>query len=167
MPLCRPSTPEDCLSLAPRLRKEDVAEIKAVNGNDPLPELQQALRVSDECWTIEHRDEQSSEGLVIGMFGVAPLEGAPGVGAIWLLASDDLPKIRWSFLKRTRPWIEHFLSKYPILTNWVDSRNEVHIKWLKWAGFQFTSVTEQFSGEPFHQFVKQRSHSCAPMPLPV
>ncbi len=162
MPICRPSTLEDCLSLAPRLRKEDVAEIKAVNGNDPLPELKQALLVSDECWTIDH------EGLVIGMFGVAPLEGSPGVGAIWLLASDDLPKIRWSFLKRTRPWIEHFLSKYHVLTNWVDSRNEVHIKWLKWAGFEFTSATQEFSGEPFHQFVKQRSSLiCVPMPLPV
>jgi len=161
MPTVRPSTPEDCLALAPRLRKEDIAEIKAVNGNDPLPELQQALRVSDECWTLE------VEGVPAAMFGVAPLADYPGVGAIWLLASDDILKVRWFFLKKTRPWVQHFFSKYSTLTNWVDSRNEVHIKWLKFAGFEFTTQETPFSGVPFLQFVKQGTPSCVVMPLPV
>jgi hypothetical protein len=162
MPTARPTKPEDILILAPKLRKEDVAEILAVTGNDPQTELQNSLMYSEECWTIEH------EGLIIGMFGVAPIHGSTG-GAIRLLASDELPKIRWEFLKKTRPWVAYFLTKYPLLTNIVDSRNEVHIKWLKWAGFTFEGEIPVGPEKiPFLQFFKTRSSEpCVAMPLPV
>jgi hypothetical protein len=118
--------------------------------------------MSDECWTIVH------EGRAIGMFGVAPLEG--DLGAIWLLASDDLPQIRWWFLKKTRPWVAHFMSKYPKLTNLVDSRNSVHLKWVKWAGFTIVGEVPDVGPDrvTFLQFEKIRDSSCAmllPSPL--
>ena len=150
----RPSTPEDAYDLAPRLRKEDVEEVFAINGCSPLQALLDGLKGSDECLTIMWDDR------VVGMFGVAPL--TKDLGAIWLLASDDLPKIRWKFLKETRPWVQYFLTKYPRLTNMVDARNEVHIKWIKWAGFTFTNRTEVLpSGVPFLEFFKDRDNQCA------
>lgn len=162
MATARPTRPEDITTLAPRLRKEDVEEIKAVTGNDPETELRASLLHSSECWTIVHEDA------IIGMFGVAPIEGSEA-GAIWLLASDELPKIRWSFLKKTRPFIDYFLTKYPVLTNVVDERNTVHIKWLKWAGFTFTDRHDRFGPQqvPFLEFFKARSLPCVAMPLPV
>ena len=155
----RPTQPSDIESLAPRLRKEDREELWALNECTPLKGLQDGFRLSDECWTIDH------EGTPIGMFGVAPLE--PGVGAVWLLASDDLPKVRWDFLKKTRPWVAHFLTKYPTLTNMVDARNEVHVKWIKWAGF--TIVGEATGIGPdnltFLHFSKQRDPTQCATPL--
>lgn len=150
MPIARPSRPEDIDDLAPRLREEDKAEVFAINGCDARQALLDGFKISDECWTIVHDD------LVIGMFGVAPLE--EGVGAIWLLASDDLPSIRWEFLKKTRPWINHFLSKYPVLTNMVDSRNTVHVKWIKWAGFKIIDEIPNIGPDKvlFLQFMKKR-----------
>lgn len=158
----RPTVPEDIQILAPKLRKEDEAEVRAVNGNDPETELANSLKNSTECWTIVNGET------IIGMFGVAPIDGSEA-GAIWLLASDELPKVRWEFLKKTRPWIEYFLTKYPLLTNVVDERNQVHIKWLKWAGFTFTNRHEALGpeGRPFLEFYKQRSIPCVAMPLPV
>ncbi len=150
----RPSTPEDCLDLAPRLRKEDVEEVLAACGHTPLQALQDGLRDSDECLSI------LKDGKVIGMFGVAPLPN--GVGAIWLLASDDLPTIRWQFLKQTRPWVNYFLTKFQILMNWADSRNAVHLRWIKWAGFDFTNrQVDMPSGVPFVEFIKTRDNTCA------
>ncbi len=149
MPVVRPSTPEDVRSLSTRLRKEDVRELAAIDSCTPYQALHDGLMTSDECLTIEY------EGLAIGMFGVAPLR--PEVGAIWLLASDELPLIRWAFLKKTRPWIQHFLTRFPTLTNMVDSRNTQHIKWIKWAGFSFTNTHEVGPDKvPFHEFIKQR-----------
>lgn len=159
MPTARPSRPEDITDLAPRLRKEDRDELWAINQCTPEKGLRDGFDLSDECWTIEH------DGLVIGMFGVAPLPD-PGVGAIWLLASEDLPKIRWEFLKKTRPWINHFLTKYHTLTNMVDSRNAVHVKWIKWAGFEITGQIPDVGPDhvTFLQFVKQRDPACAMLP---
>jgi len=154
----RPTQPEDILDLAPRLRAADVAEVGAMNQT-PLQALQDGFSLSDECWTIWH------DGVILGMFGVAPLE--PGVGAVWLLASDGLPKVRWEFLKKTRPWVAHFLSKYPTLTNLVDSRNTCHIKWIKWAGFTITNEVKDVGPHKvtFLQFIKNRDASCAMQPL--
>ncbi len=125
-----------------------------MNECSPLKGLQDGFKLSDECWTIEW------DGKVIGMFGVAPLE--PEVGAVWLLASDDLPKVRWEFLKKTRPWIAHFLTKYLTLTNMVDARNEVHVKWIKWAGFTITASIPDIGPDKvtFLQFYKYRDQSC-------
>ena len=155
----RPTQPEDITFLAPRLRKEDRDGLWAMNQCTPEKGLRDGFELSDECWTIEH------EGLVIGMFGVAPLPEA-GVGAVWLLASDELPKVRWEFLKKTRPWVAHFLTKYETLTNMVDSRNTVHLKWIKWAGFEITGQVPDIGPDQvtFLQFVKQRDASCAMQP---
>ena len=125
-----------------------------MNGCSPLQALRDGLRCSDECLSILWEDR------VVGMFGVAPL--GPDLGAIWLLASDDLPQIRWKFLKETRPWVQYFLTKYPRLTNMVDARNEAHIKWIKWAGFTFTDRTDVLpSGVTFLEFYKTRDPKCA------
>jgi hypothetical protein len=154
----RPTRPEDIDDLAPRLRKEDRDEVFAINGCSPRQALLDGFKLSDECWTIVHNE------VVIGMFGVAPLE--EGVGAIWLLASDDLPKARWEFLKKTRPWITYFLTKYKTLTNMVDSRNSVHVKWIKWAGFQIIGEALNIGPEKvtFLHFSKQRDHACVTLP---
>lgn len=161
MIIARPSTPEDVSDLAPRLRQEDLRELGALNGCGALQALSEGLLTSDECWSITYN------GLVIGMFGVAPLEGRPDAGAIWLLASDDLPKIRWEFLKKTRPWVGYFHTKYPKLTNMVDSRNTQHVKWIKWAGFDFINQYEVGPDKVlFLEFFKERKVTACAVPLP-
>lgn len=151
--IVRPSTPEDILKLAPRLRQDDIRECFACNGSNGTQALSEGLKTSSECLTIE------MEKVVIGMFGVAPIEDFPQVGAVWLLASDDLKLIKVQFLRQTRPWIAHFLSRFPTLTNMVDERNEIHIKWIKWSGFTFTgrsSFSTFTPGVSFLEFVKYK-----------
>ena len=46
-PYLRLATEQDCIRLAPNLRKEDIQEIKAVTGEMPLLSLIVGLRHSD------------------------------------------------------------------------------------------------------------------------
>ena len=92
------------------------------------------------------------------MFGVSK------EGAIWLLASDEIYRIRFSFLRESRKVIDFLNQKYPTLWNYVDCRNELHIRWLKWCGFKFLrKINYGVLQLPFYEFIKicvnQQRHS--------
>ena len=142
---------EDAEYLAPRLRKEDVEEIYAASGDDPLTALLHGLEASTPCYSIiNDRDE------VVGMFGAGPLP-MPNLGFVWMLAAPGLVEVQVPFLRQSRRWIEQMHKDVaPVLTNVVDARNEVHIKWLRWCGFTFLRRIEDFGFEKrqFIEFVR-------------
>lgn len=145
----RPSVDTDVLPLAHAMRSEDVAEVWAANHHTPMTALTLGLLHSDLCYTIER------EGEVIGMFGVAP-SGEPNVGRPWLLASPKLPEIKREFIEQTPKYIDLFHTRYPLLSNLVDERNALHIRWLKRVGFVFIKRHPHAGVEqrPFLEFVK-------------
>ena len=99
---------------------------------------------SEICFTIVDK-----ENVPVGMFGVSK------EGAIWLLASNDIYRIRFSFLRESRKVIDFLNQKYPTLWNYVDCRNELHIRWLKWCGFKFLRKTNYgVLQQPFYEFIK-------------
>lgn len=72
-------------------------------------------------------------GLPMGLFGVTDL------GVIWMISTSELSKHSIRFLKDSRVWINEFHKTHPILWNWVDTRQTLHLKWLqKWLGFTIT-----------------------------
>ena len=151
MAYVRLASREDAEYLAPRLRKEDVEEIRAGSGEDPLPALLHSLEVSTPGYAIINNSEE-----VVGMFGAGPLP-VPRLGFVWMLASPGLVDIQVPFLRQSRRWVEQMHKDVaPVLTNVVDARNEVHIKWLKWLGFTFLKRHEEFGVEkcPFIEFVR-------------
>ncbi len=155
MAYTRTSTLEDAIELAPRLRVEDVAEIAAFSGNSPLAALTGGVG-GTECLTIV-----GDEGQVIGMFGINHLpEFGEGQAAIWLLASPELFSIKSQFLRETGTYLSRFHSQYPLLWNYVDCRNESHVKWLHRCGFVFINKHERFGHEqrPFYEFVRIDPH---------
>lgn len=148
----RPSVPQDAHLLAPRLRLEDVAEIMAASGHTPLQALLDGVLEGTETWTII-----GNQGEVLGMFGVNHMpEAGPGQACIWMLAADGLPTIRTEFFRQTWAFLDYFHEKYPVLWNYIDERQEGHIKWLRRLGFRFTKRLEAYGHEqrPFHQFVR-------------
>ena len=77
------------------------------------------------------------------------------VGGIWLVATDELATIQIAFLRQCREVVNFLNTKYKILWNYVDCRNEVHIKWLKWCGFTFINKTNYgVLNKPFYEFIK-------------
>lgn len=149
-PYYRPSEEEDVLRLAPKVRQQDVRELQAAAGYEPLLALHLSYTSSDESHTIIAPD-----GEVVGMFGVCPTND-PLLGVPWLLASDRLPEVSREFIPQSLDWVNQVNSKYPVLCNYVDKRNTVAIRWLKWLGFEFVRLIEDYGYEqkPFYEFVR-------------
>lgn len=147
-PYYRPFTAGDAEILAPKLRKHDVDEVWASHGLTPLEALVKSQINSSESHTII-----ASDGEVIGMFGCVD-DGA--VGIPWLLASDRLPEVAREFLPESRKWVEKINQDYLVLTNYVDVRNTSAKRWLKWLGFRFVRIVEDFGYEkrPFYEVVR-------------
>ena len=144
----RLTTLEDIKYLAPRLRVADKREILASVGQAPYDVLLKSFYNSTLCFTIVNPNNEP-----VGIFGVG--DAGNGVGGIWAMATDDLQKIKITFLKECKEIVNLFNNKYKILWNYVDCRNSLHIKWLKWCGFIF--INKQRRGvlnKNFYEFIK-------------
>lgn len=132
-PYVRDAVFSDCFDLAPRLRSEDVQEIKYASGSSPLTALEMSYNASSKCWAVVFNEK------VIALFGVCKQDtwGVP-----WMLASDELKDIRKSFLRECREYVQKMGEGCAYLTNFVWIGNEVHIKWLHWLGFKFLEPVE-------------------------
>ena len=150
----RKSIIKDVDFLAPRLRFEDKREILDGVGLTPHQALLRSYDCSEICLTMLDKKD-----VPLGMFGVS------ADGAIWLLATPDIKKVRYTFLRRNREVVNLLNHKYRILWNYVDSRNDLHIKWLKWCGFKFLrKINYGVNQKPFYEFIKicvshHKSHS--------
>lgn len=149
----RPATLDDVEVLAPRLRSEDVEEVKAVLGFYSRAYLEDAVRASAPCYVMLGEQEE-----LVGIYGVIPCLTQLNAGAVWMHCTDDLAKYPFQFLRRSKRGVEELLQSYDILFNHVDARNTVHIKWLQWSGFSFINLHPNY-GEgklPFYEFVRIR-----------
>ena len=94
------------------------------------------------------------EGEVVCIIGVRNITDS--IGQVWLLASPRIEKLSIPFLRNSRIVTELFTKDHKLLFNYVDARNKLHIKWLKWCGFTFINKHEKFGIEkrPFYEFVR-------------
>jgi hypothetical protein len=146
----------DAEVLALRLRAADLLEIQAALGASPGVVLLRGVEASDPCYAVV--DGPS----VLALFGVVPMVGRLDAGSVWLLASEDFAA-RSSFIVRwSKSWIARLHERYRVLTNYVDARNEVHLRWLRWCGFVFVRRIEHFGvmGLPFYEVRRERDLSC-------
>lgn len=148
----RKCTQEDIDHLAPRLRKEDLDEIRAASGLSPREALMLGFAESEECHCIHDTDT----GEPVAVFGVVPMAENPSIGIVWMLGSDDLKMHSMCFLRRSAEWVQRLHSRYPLLCNVIDARNEVHVRWLQWLGFQFIRDIPDYGPEQrlFYEFVR-------------
>lgn len=144
-----PTKPEDAYLVAPRMRQEDINEVKAASGLGPLEGLQRGIEASAECYTIWVGDNP------IGIFGVVPT-GNESIGCVWMLGTDIIKEHQIEFLRKSIEWRDEFQNTYSVLFNNIDARNTLHIKWLQWLGFTFINQFPEYGAElrPFYQFVR-------------
>jgi hypothetical protein len=152
----RPCHFADASLLASRLRKADLQEIQALLGEDPLTVLERGIASSEPGYTIV--DENGSP---LALFGVVPDAERSSYGLIWLLGSRGLLSHSFSFLRQCRAWVELLQERYAVLWNCVDARNETHLRWLEWCGFQRVRRIDQHGVEqrPFYEFRRERAAS--------
>lgn len=122
----RTACQRDAELLAPRLRREDRAEIAAASATPPLLALTRGLEWSASPQTIE--DETGP----IAMFGIV---GSHRNGSPWLLGSERIRLHRREWVERSRQVFADLRAPYDYLSNWIDERNGLHIRWIRWLGF--------------------------------
>lgn len=146
----RPAIKKDIIPIVRNMRYEDIREVTAF-GNSPAFSLGFGFQVSKPCLTV------TVEGKPVAMFGAVPL-GDGVTAVVWLLGTDAIskPVNRIRFVRESRKWLDYLFAKYSKLTNLVDSRNKLHISWLKWMGFVVVE-TRQINGIDFHQVEKEIS----------
>lgn len=142
-PYVRPSVVEDIPYLAENIREADQLEIWHLARILPIEAFTDGFESSDAPLTVVWGDKP------VAMFGVT---GVKGIGVPWMLATDDLVKIRKSFLRECKRYLDEMHKVYPYLTNQVWAKNTVHIQWLKWMGFTFE--TPYFYGPDNELFIE-------------
>lgn len=141
---------DDAASIAPLLREADKREIAASTGVDPLSALQSSFCISTEVYLACRPDDTP-----LAIFGIGPNSSDAGVGIPWMVGTEEMIHYAIPLVRDARRWVDHQLTTYLYLTNYVDSRNSVHLKWLRHIGF-YIDETPQYIGVdtsvPFYQF---------------
>ena len=128
--------------VATHMRAADRAELTAL-GMDPGYSLVNGIELSELAFTVR------TSGRPAAIFGVTK------PGAVWLLGTDGIVAHRYWFLRNSSRWTELLHTVNPVLWNWVDKRNVVHINWLRWLGFSFHEEAPLGrNDEPFLYFSK-------------
>ena len=147
----RTAVANDAELLAPRLRNADRDEIFAALGKvDPVAWLRQGIALSAPCFAVTDQT-----ALLLALFGANPAE--QGAGKVWLLGAPELLCHRFAIGRVSKQWVGILHTHYSTLWNYVDERNETHLRWLRWCGFEFTHRIEEFGFErrPFYRFEKR------------
>lgn len=157
MPLARvvPATRELAELLAPTMRAEDAAEVLASGGFAPLEALFEGLSRSEVAQAL------LLEGEVAAIWGVVPLPRrsllGPQAGIVWLLTGTAVERHQLAFLRLSRPAVAALLTRYALLTNCVDCRYAVALRWAAWLGFTLSPPAPfGAAGLPFQRITLSR-----------
>ena len=140
----------DIAVLVRNMRDHDIQEVNAATH----------MGISNAVQTSVDLSSYSKTGLVndelVCMWGVCPISLLSGSGSPWMLGTDLIKEKQRIFLRRSKPWLDDIRKDYRYLENFVDARNTLSIKWLKWLGFEMDEAEPYgIHGEPFHKFTME------------
>lgn len=158
----RPATLEDVLDVSKRLREADRQEVLASVGMEPEHAFPFFFSEGKDI----HCAGLNLDGRPEVLWGFDPIEGVPGAAVAWLVSSPRIYEHPVEFTINARDGFNEAHERYELLTNFIDARNERHLKWLKWMGFKFIRRIEHFGAQslPFIEFASYRP--CALWPQP-
>ena len=114
---------EAAIEVASNLRPEDRREVEEGHGRDPYTEIVAKAEEGDCIYfTVPN-------GRAAGMAGVDP------GGIIWMLCTDAIYDYPLSFARAAKRFVAMYSDQK--LWNIVDKRNTMHLRLLKFLGFQF------------------------------
>ena len=146
--------------VTPKLLSEvDLAFISATTSVSkevaPMAAAQGAVVIDDSS---AFRMDSEVPLVVVDHKPVAVLGVVPNgdVGFVWLMATPDLQKIGVPFLRECMRVVQLYNDRYLVLSNFVDARNKLHIRWLRWCGFKFINKHKRYGVAqiPFYEFAR-------------
>ena len=148
-PFLKVATLEEVHYLSTRLRQEDIDECKAHSNSKPLDALTIGVQNSHLPFAVYNNKHNP-------VFIVGVIPQGKNLGMIWLLSSPEINNMPLTFLRHCKKVLECYNQTFPVLYNYIDARNTLHLKWLKWLGFQFIKVHQNFGYEQikFIEFIR-------------
>lgn len=155
----RPATLGEAEWIGARLRPEDKLEVETGTGRPAAEVVPVSFSLCVEAYTVRLTNQRGIEPDPCVLFGLCA-HPTIDLGVMWMVCTSEIHKAPFSVLREARFWIEHFQRLYPAgLTNLVDARNGLHLRWLKLLGF--TEITEmQVNGHPFIQVFREENAKC-------
>lgn len=145
-----PASLDDASHIGQNLRPGDRREVATITGRNPeIVLMDAAARASridgEECYTASPGSGQRAAVIV----GVVPTErrGAK----VWLLATPEVQQAPVAVLRDSIAWRDRWLEEHGYLWNLVDRRNEMHVRWVRTAGFDLWKTVE-INDAPFTYF---------------
>ena len=146
-----PITKEAAIEVASNIRDDDRRELEEGHGITPYEYLVNIEAKNKDCVYFE-----VPNGKIAGMAGVDSSEEFQGM--VWMLCTDAINEFPVTFARESKRWVE--LQTQPLLWNYMDPRNEVHKKLLKFLGFKFLrKVPFGPNNLPFIEFCRVRRSS--------
>lgn len=129
-------------------RQADRDEMAAL-GESVASCLSIGFEESMRCWSICADDHPIA---IVGdtMQGI-------GAGVPWMVTTNDVEVHARGFLQASKAILKDMLTRHATLSNYVDARNAVAIRWLEWLGFSIEPAAPTYPhGMPFHKFTLYR-----------
>lgn len=157
-PVVAAVTEQDIRDIYRQMRPEDWREAVAVAGTAGNARL---LLEQSVFHSASRARAARQGGRLICVWGIVPSFDVVGVGRPWMLATPEIKKVSIAFLRASRVVVDIWQEDFPILTNVVDARNDLHLRWLDWLGFRRVATLEGYGArqETFYQFI--RTAPCA------
>lgn len=113
-----------------------MTEIEMSSPINPMLQVGYCIAESRPGYAVTRRGEP------IVIFGVTGT--ASGAGSPWLLATDAIKEYPIVFYRKSKDFIREMREMYDELENYVYCGNDLSIRWLGWAGFEFDEPQGDF-----------------------
>lgn len=128
--LVKKTIDEDIQFLIDEIREPDKIELEAAAGSPYYQVIRDGYKQNaHHSWTGHANNN------VVAVFGIKRLTALSDVGVPWLISTNLVPKYRGVFMRYSKQIFDLVKRDYNYLCNYVDKRNIVAIRWLKWLGF--------------------------------
>lgn len=145
--------------------KYEIVEATEAHLEEAAANLRQADR--DELWAAFHftpsealaaaKSEKTfaslADGKVLCIYGTWRPSATGLLGVPWMLSTNELPKHYRYFARESKNYVSHLKQRFLSLENYVDARNSLAIRWLRWLGFVMEKPRAWGADKlPFHRF---------------
>ncbi len=111
----------------------------------------ESVRGSRVCFCVKRN------GAAVMLFGVARRALLGDAHVVWALASSEIERAPFAFLRHCRRAVAGLNEVFPVMVNFVGVWNDQSLRWLRWCGFRVLEARRiGIHGEWFYPVIKRR-----------
>lgn len=129
-PTIRRAEDDDAIYFAVNLRSADARELHTAHPDKSIEAVLRDAIQKGEAYTLRFGTDSPCV-----LFGIVKYTSL--IGIIWMVATPRIDGHALSILREASSWIDSWKAKYGVLTNYMEVRNTLHLRWLTVLGATF------------------------------